>query len=176
VVRLQVQRGRLKPGERGARVYDPSPLLAVDALRVSDAGCFGRSGDSWIVDVHHADHPDTRHRAESPVSLLTTGAYRALRERYGAHVADGIAGENVLVETDLLLTDLSPGPLTIGAAVLETVVVAEPCVEFSRWCAGTPPTVSAREDLNALRRGARGWIGIPVAPAQVALGDVVRLT
>jgi len=174
-VRLQVQRGRLKPGERGSRVYDPAPLLAVDALRVSDAGCLGRSGDSWVVDVHHRQHPDTRHRAEGPVSILTTGAYRALRKRYGAHVADGVAGENVLVDSDLLLTDLTPAPLSIGAATLESVIVAEPCVEFSHWCAGTPPSVSARADLNALRGGARGWLGIPAAPALVAVGDVVRL-
>jgi hypothetical protein len=29
VVRLQVQRSRLKPGPRSTRVYDPAPLLEV---------------------------------------------------------------------------------------------------------------------------------------------------
>ncbi len=175
VVRLQVQRGRLKPGERGARVYDPEPLLAVDALQVTDVGCLGRSGGAWLVDVHHRDHPDTRHRTESPVSLLTTAAYRALRARYGPHLADGVAGENVLVDSDLLLSDLEPAQLTIGAVRLHPVVVAEPCVEFARWCARLEPGDSTRGTLVDLRGGARGWIGIPVEPAVVAMGDIVRL-
>ena len=35
VVRLQLQRSPLKPGPRGLRTYDPSPLLEVDEVEVS---------------------------------------------------------------------------------------------------------------------------------------------
>jgi MOSC domain-containing protein YiiM len=175
VVRLQVQRGRLKPGERGSRVYDPAPLHEVDALHVSAAGCLGRSGDAWLVDVHHAAHPDSRHTPHAPVSLLTTGSYRALRERFGPHLADGVAGENVLVDSDRVLADEVARAFSIGAVLLESVAPAEPCVEFARWCARLGPDASAREDLIALLGGARGWYGVPVAGAVVSLGDVVRL-
>ena len=42
VVRLQVQRSRLKPGQRGARTYDPAPLLEVPALDVGPDGFLRR--------------------------------------------------------------------------------------------------------------------------------------
>ena len=57
VVRLQVQRSRLKPGEKTQRVYDPAPLLEVDELQVTPRGVLGPGG---LLDVHHADHADTR--------------------------------------------------------------------------------------------------------------------
>ena len=150
VVRLQVQRSRLKPGPRGAKAYDPSPLLEVEALEVGPLGCVGLVGDERIVDVHHAEHPDTRNvRGINGLSLLPQSHYPLLQERYGAHLVVGSAGESVLLS----------GPLPAGDLLLETdgeplrlveVQPAPPCVEFSRFCLGLPVGTLGPEVERAL--------------------------
>jgi len=172
VVRLQVQRSRLKPGGRGRRVYDPAPLLEVDELEVGPRGVtglpgVGSDGGERVLDVHHADHPDSRNRRlANGLSVLPRAHYRQLRERYGAHLADGVAGESLLLDT--------PGPLTeddlAGPLLLETVdgpalplsgaAAAPPCVEFSRFVLRLPVGVvddSVRTALVDLDGGARGF-------------------
>lgn len=161
VVRLQVQRSRLKPGQRGARVYDPAPLLEVDALEVGPRGCVGIVGGERVLDVHHADHPDTRNvDLTNGLSLLPRSHYDHLQARYGGHLAVGAAGESVLlelagpwVEGDLLLeTDGEP-------LLLQDVHPAAPCVEFARFCLRLPlgpvgeDVTRALEDLSGGVRG-----------------------
>lgn len=158
VVRLQVQRSRLKPS--GA--YDPSPLLEVDALEVSRAGVVGVTPDGPVLDVHHADHPDTRHRGRNGLSLLPWAHYDDLRSRYGSHLVDGAAGESVLLDTDGPWRDLT-GRLvleTAGGGLLELTdpVAAAPCVEFSRFCLGRSATQEQlRATLDHLDGGTRGF-------------------
>jgi hypothetical protein len=155
VTRLQVQRQPLKPGGRGARVFDPTPVTAVDALEVGPRGCVGLLGQERILDVHHADHPLTRNRdLDNGLSLLTAAALEALHRAYGPHV---VPGESLLIEElppgDLLLeTDAEP-------LLLTQVLPAPPCVEFSRYCLGTvPPSLDGITDaLQALDGGARGF-------------------
>jgi len=157
VVRLQVQRSRLKPGEKPYRVYDPAPLLEVDELVVTPRGVTGPGG---LLDVHHADHPDTRNvKLRNGLSVMTRPRYDALRAAYGAHLVDGIAGESLLLDQG---GDLS-GPL-----VLETEeggldlmgAAAPPCVEFSRFVLGRGLGDSGPEVLAAMAAlddGARGF-------------------
>ena len=167
VVRLQVQRSRLKPGPAASRVYDPAPLLEVEALEVGPRGVVGQTSDGPVLDVHHADHPDSRNRRlANGLSLLPRAHYAALRQRYGAHLVDGVAGESLLLDTD--------GPWTeadlAGGLWLETVdgdllpldgaAAAPPCVEFSRFCLGLPPGPvgpDVRQALVDLDGGARGY-------------------
>ena len=167
VVRLQVQRSRLKPGPAASRVYDPAPLLEVEALEVGPRGVVGQTSDGPVLDVHHADHPDSRNRRlANGLSLLPRAHYAALRQRYGAHLVDGVAGESLLLDTD--------GPWTeadlAGELWLETVdgdllpldgaAAAPPCVEFSRFCLGLPPGPvgpDVRQALVDLDGGARGY-------------------
>jgi hypothetical protein len=166
VVRLQVQRSRLKPGPRSTRVYDPAPLLEVPALELEPRGAVGLVDGQRIVDVHHADHPDSRHRGLNGLSLLPRSHYDRLRARFGDHLLDGIAGESLLLETEHPWTvdDL------VGELVLETAdgelltlgnpVVAAPCLEFTRFCLRREPgrvdeqLTSALEQLDG---GARGF-------------------
>ena len=154
VVRLQVQRSRLKP----AGEYDPSPLLEVSSLEV---GPRGATGDGHL-DVHHADHPDTRNvKLLNGVSVMTTSRYAALRERYGQHLADGVAGESLLVRTDAiedlsgdLVLETEDGPLQV------TSIPAPPCVEFSRFVLGRgsgDTGAEVRAALDDLGGGARGF-------------------
>ncbi len=169
IVRLQVQRSRLKPGPRAARVYDPAPLIEVDALELGPRGAVGQTPDGPVVDVHCADHPDTRNvRLTNGVSVLTQAHYIALRERYGPHLTDGTAGESLLLDgwpdkdaagtappNDLLVETAAGGRL-----LLSGLAPAQPCVEFTRFCLGTDPDDVSDEMRGALAEladGARGY-------------------
>ena len=163
VLRLQVQRSRLKPGRRGARAYDPAPLLEVPELEVGPRGAVGLVGGERVLDVHSADHPDSRWRGGNGLSLLPLAHADALRARYGDHVE---AGESVLLDAgrvlgeddlagELLLETVDGGPLRLSG-----VTAAPPCVEFSRFCLGREPDALDDEVLavlEALGGGARGF-------------------
>ena len=168
VIRLQVQRLPLKPGDRGMRVFDPSPVTEVDALEVGPRGCVGLLGDERILDAHHADHPQTRNRdLDNGLSLLTVEALAALHTAYGAFV---IPGESLLVD------DLPPGDLLLETdgepLLLEQVLPAPPCVEFSRFCLGiAPPSMEGvQETLRALDGGARGFYARVTGTGTVRVG------
>jgi hypothetical protein len=167
VVRLQVQRSRLKPGPAPVRVYDPGPLLEVEALEVGPRGVVGQTTDGPVLDVHHADHPDTRNRRlANGLSLLPRASYAALRARYGPHLVDGVAGESLLLDTDGPWDEADlAGRLLLETAdgdrlELEEVTAAPPCVEFSRFCLGLDPGPvgpDVRQALVDLDGGARGF-------------------
>jgi hypothetical protein len=168
VVRLQVQRSRLKPGPATTRVYDPAPLLEVSALEVGPRGVVG----DGVLDVHHADHADTRNvKLRNGISVMTVSRYRVLRETYGPHLVDGIAGESVLLDTDHL-DDLSGDLLLDELAVVSEP--APPCVEFSRFVLGRgagdvgPEVLST---LTALDDGARGYYLQVTGTATVRAGS-----
>ena len=184
IVRLQVQRSSLKVGEAPRRRYDPAPLLAVPALRLEPTGAIGLPAtDEPVLDVHNSDHPTTRQRQGlNALSVGFTTHYQALRERFGEHLTDGVAGENILVDSDRQWTaaELAPG-LVIATASgervpLARVIVAAPCVEFTRWSLRFPddarPDRTVTTGLQFLDAGQRGFYaaydGVPVT---LALGD-----
>jgi hypothetical protein len=167
VVRLQVQRSPLKPGPRATRVYNPTPLLEVAALEVDPRGVVGQTACGPVLDVHHADHPDTRNRGSNGLSLLPGAHYARLRERFGEHVLDGVAGESLLLEAaaapwtlEDLARDLVLETTDGGLLPLTAPTVAAPCVEFTRFCLQRLPgpddaeLAAALEDLDG---GARGF-------------------
>ncbi len=168
VVRLQVQRSPLKRRPSGSGPYDPQPLLEVPALEVGPTGCTGVTGGpapQRVVDVHSAGHPQSRQvRGVNGLSVLPTAHYAALRERYGSHLVDGVAGENLLLECGpLTVADLS-GTLLLevdeGVLELTDALAAAPCVEFTQYVLGretgdTGPAVLAA--LDELDGGARGF-------------------
>jgi len=109
-----------------------------------------------------------------------------MRNRFGPHLADGIAGENILVNADREFAEeeVTGGIVivgTLGPIALEAVQHAPPCVEFSKFCAGyafeqRADTVIA-ETLQYLNLGMRGFYatlaeGSP-SPVTIALGDTV---
>lgn len=167
VTRLQVQRSRLKPGPRGARAYDPAPLLEVDALEVGPRGVVGRAPAGPVLDVHHADHPDSRNvRLVNGLSLLPRAHYAALRAAYGPHLVDGSAGESLLLDTaGAWSPDALDGPLELevdgGWLALTGGTPAPPCVEFSRFCLDDPAAdadgEAVQQALQVLDGGARGF-------------------
>lgn len=186
IVRLQVQASSLKVGERLHRRYDPMPIRAVPALLLDGRGVIGQvAGGEKIEDVHHQDHPASKNRGGSNgVSLCFTAHYDAMRERFGPHLGDGLAGENILVQTDQLLgeEDLAPG-LVVQTGdgrqiALQRIIVAAPCVEFGRWALGYPddarPDRTVADAVAFLADGMRGYYAGYAGPSStIQVGDRV---
>ena len=177
---MQVQVEPLKQGERGGRWYEPAPITAVAGLRLEPDGVCG-VGDTVLLDVHHRDHPRSRFRGDNGISIGFTAHYAVMRAAFGPHVADGIAGENILVASTRVWTEaeLAGGLLVAtadGVVLLDRVLVAAPCVEFSRFCLGLNP--ADRPDrrvtaaLRALDGGVRGFYA--TASGAALPGPVIR--
>jgi hypothetical protein len=187
VVRLQVQASSLKVGETPRR-YDPTPLRSLTVIEVTTAGVLGlRDEGAPITDVHHERHPSSKNRdGKNGVSLGFTAHYAVMRERFGDHLVDGIAGENVLIATDRPFAEEElAGGLVIegwdgGRLSLRPVMGAAPCVEFARFALRFPerarPDATVTEALRFLQGGRRGFYATCAGePAVVALGDRVLL-
>jgi hypothetical protein len=184
---IQLQRSSLKQGQRPNRYYDPAPLLLVERLRLESGGVSGMSAEGEpIIDVHHAGHPETKQvQGKNGISISFTSHYRAMRDRYGAHLTDGIAGENILVESDQIWSlDQLGEQLAIQRAdgqqvLLSALIVAAPCVEFSRFAHLSADPLTAdqlRTTLQFLDGGMRGFyarLGDGQAEAEICAGDRV---
>lgn len=182
---VQVQRESLKVDADGRQDYNPAPLLVVPALRLSAEGAHGVDEDgALIVDVHHVRHPRSRNRGDNFLSMGFTGHYATLRARFGDHLTDGVAGENVIVRADGVLTPAQLG----GGLVIETqagarvtlgaVLPIPPCEPFSRYAAGrvlSAPEMKAT--LQFLGDGMRGFYMRPAMSGAEAIliqaGDTV---
>lgn len=183
VVRLQLQRSPLKPGPRGQRVYDPAPLLEVEALQLGPRGVVGPEG---TLDVHHADHPQTRNvrGGVNGISVLPRAHYAALRAHFGPHAVDGCAGESLLLDTDCPLTEADlAGTLLLDTVDGEPLVLggaqpAPPCVEFSRWLlqrdVDTPVDDVLQDAMAFLGAGRRGFYLTAEGAGRVVAGARLR--
>jgi hypothetical protein len=187
VVRLQVQRSSLKAGDRPRRWYDPTPILAVPVLTLDANGVTGWTDDGTMVpDVHNATYPTSKFRGENGISVGFTSHYVAMRARFGAHLTDGIAGENILIETDRTFREEEfarglriEGVDDTGVDLAE-ILSAEPCAEFSRFSLRydieTPSGRIVADALNFLREGTRGFYAeITGNEGRVRIGDQVYL-
>ncbi|MDQ3693421.1 MAG: hypothetical protein M3464_07320 [Chloroflexota bacterium] len=184
IVLLQVQVSSLKVGEAPRKRYDPRPILSVPALELEPDGAIGLPADgSRVVDVHNLRHAATKQRRGlNGLSIGFTSHYAEMRERFGEAVPNGMAGENILVATDRHWTEeeLAPG-LTIETKAgrrlaLERVMVAVPCVEFTRWAMRFPedarPDRTVTEGVRFLDHGRRGYYAAYEGePATIAVGD-----
>ena len=185
IVRLQIQRSSLKTGEKPRRSYDPAPLLAVDRVAVGPDGVLGESADgAWLVDVHHRAHPWTKNPdGVHGVSLGFTSHYGLMRERFGARITLGCAGENIIVETTgrIAVEDLDTGVALLAPdgreiARLEVLQVAHPCRPFTGWAlGGTVEADVLKEQLQFLDGGTRGYYCRGVGTGIVSIGDRVAL-
>ncbi len=166
ITQVQIQRSSLKAGERPQQYYDPSPLLVVSRLLLTRRGAIGIAFDGErIIDVHHSDHPVSRNRGENDISLGFTSHYQAMRAKFGPHLFDGIAGENILVEAEGREYQLEE--LTGGVAIqdatgqflyLKELEVAAPCVPFSQFAARDILSKQRlKETLQFLHYGRRGF-------------------
>lgn len=184
----QVQRSVLVVENGSESYYDPTPLVVVEYLLLSPQGVSGiTAGGSQVMDIHHEHHPNSHnHKGMNGLSFGFTSHYQAMRNKLGEHLVDGIAGENIVVEskTSHSLSDLG-GRLAIQIqqtrqfVYLAGLKVATPCVEFSLFAAnhGMPlPAAKLKETLQFLNGGTRGFYArmedVPTA-AKVQAGDRV---
>jgi hypothetical protein len=165
---VQIQRDRLKQGEKPNRVYRPDPLLHVAKLLLTRDGITGiTAAGATLLDVHNIKHPRSRNRVENSISLGFRQHYAEMRQRFGEHMQDGIGGENILI-------DIAPGidvqPEMLPERVylhsvaddnlieLKGVMPAPPCAEFSRFSANRPlEALELKETLQFLDGGRRGY-------------------
>jgi hypothetical protein len=183
ITRLQIQRGSLKRGDKPTRVYDPTPLLSVPVLNVTPDGAFGGTADgSWIVDVHHRNHPHTKNEdGLHGISLGFTAHYDAMREHFGDKIAVGCAGENIIATSEQRFSyeDLADGVAILSPAGQERIrlrilQVAHPCRPFTGWAIGkTVEPEELKQHLQFLDNGMRGFYCVGEGVGTVALGDQV---
>lgn len=183
IVRLQVQTAHLKRGESPRRWYDPAPITVVPRLEIDASGVRGVLDDGTILeDVHNESHAISRYRGDNGVSIGFTSHYRAMRDRFGDHLIDGIAGENILIECDdrHSVSSLAPHLVVVtdqGPVRIDSVTVAAPCVEFSKFSLGyandQKPDRSVTEALRFLHQGMRGFYATARAASVIRTGDAV---
>jgi hypothetical protein len=181
IIRLQIQRSRLKLGEKPNQYYDPSALVAVDELRLTPKGAFAIVNGETILDVHHTDHPHTRNNdGVNDLSIGFTSHYEAMRARYGDHLFNGCAGENILVAMDsrVDLTRIQNG-LIIGDAAfavrLNDLRVALPCAPFSKFASKSSDPQAVKGALQFLDHGMRGFYCVVNQEATIKVGDEVAV-
>lgn len=187
IVRLQIQTDALKTGVKPFERYDPSALLAVAALTLSDAGAEAPGPDgARLLDVHHRDHPASRQLpGTNALSVGVTAHYAAIQHRFGADVQLGCAGENVIIDCGqpLAWDQAARGLWIVGPggarpARLSVLSVAAPCRPFTRYLmqaeAGTEPA-DLKDNLQFLGAGRRGFYAALSGdgPVTVRLGDLV---
>ncbi len=189
VVRLQVQRASLKVnlhiGDRNDRQYDPAPLLSVKRMDVDSNGVTGiLPSNARVIDVHNPLHIDSKSTASrNDVSVGFTSHYDAMRRRFGPHLVDGIAGENIIVECDELfdqgtlgarLSVVSNGKASVR---LDRPRAAEPCEPFSTWALRDPSLKPADpvigQTLKFLRNGMRGYYTSCKIAGTIQIGDEI---
>ncbi len=184
IVLLQVQRGALKVGEKGAKRYHTDPIIGVPRLRVTRDGAVGLAADGDILDAHHRDHP--LHKNDDGVHGLSVGFtahYGVMQQRFGPHLTLGAAGENLVVETArrIALADVEHGLVVLDAAGAEkgrltAIEIAHPCKAFTGFALRheTVPPDAFKQSLQFLDGGLRGfyctWAD---APAVLERGDVL---
>src|SRR6266699_5640638 len=133
-----------------------------------------------MVDVHHRAHPETKNEdGVHGVSLGFTSHYGLMRERFGARITLGCAGENIIVETTgrIAVEDLDAGVALLAPdgrelARLEVLQVAHPCRPFTGWAlGGTVEAQVLKEHLQFLDDGMRGFYCRATGNGIVAAGD-----
>lgn len=183
IVRLQIQRSTLKTGVKPDRTYSPAPLLPVERLWVTPAGVLGSGPDgSWLVDVHHRDHPASRNEnGGNGVSVGFTAHYDRMRERFGKGITLGCAGENLIAQAPGVLSydDLRHGLAVRGPdgaerLRLRVLEVAKPCRPFTGWALGRQVEPDVLKDgLRFLDGGMRGFYCVAEGTGEIVIGDVL---
>ncbi|MBW8011536.1 MAG: hypothetical protein FVQ83_09910 [Chloroflexi bacterium] len=150
--------------------YDPSRRVEVDRLRITPLGIEATTLEAeHVLDIHHIDHPDKAYDDDDLVCIGFTSHYAAMRARFGEHMVDGIAGENIIIDVEeevwpedlgqrIGIENADSGQL----ALLDMVSFAAPCQEFSHFAAQSQseplPVDKLKAILQFLGNGRRGFL------------------
>ena len=168
--------------------YDVTRRVEVEKLMITPQGIEAalETGEH-VLDIHHIQHPDKAYDNDDLVSIGFTSHYRAMRERYGEHMVDGAAGENIIIECDREIWSEDLGKQIVfensgtgQRTILDFVKFAAPCEEFSHFVAKSQhqrlPANELKATLQFLNNGRRGFLLI-LSPGQedavVQVGDKV---
>jgi len=184
IVRLQLQRQSLTIGTGPTRHFDPAALLVVDELFLTSGGaCAAAPDGSCVVDVHHAAHPFSRNRGENSLCVGFSCHYDAMRAHFGETFAFGCAAENIIVDGPaprVTLADVAAGIVIEtdqGPATLTSVMVATPCMPFSKYALRDPDASpeAIKSALQFIDHGVRGFYCGFAGPktATIRLGAMV---
>ena len=150
--------------------YDESRRVEVDRLEINSKGIEATTlAGEHVLDIHHLDHPDKEYDDDDLVCIGFTSHYQAMRTRFGDHMVDGIAGENIIIEypDEIWLDDLGDqigieNQETGQLLILDQVQVAAPCEEFSHFAAQSQdeklPAAELKGILKFLNNGRRGFL------------------
>lgn len=188
VVRVQAQREPLKigkiEGDNDYRTYRTEPILTMARLQLTPDGVIGiKDSGETIIDAHNIKHPQTRNTGRNFISFGFTHHYVMMRDRFGAHLEDGVAGENIIIEAeDKTGVFVPPSRIGIQSAatgetlILNDVMAAPPCLPFTYFCAQARiGGKDVKEALQFLDHGTRGYYAhVPEGfHGEVAPGDVI---
>ncbi len=167
---VQVQPSGLIIETPSGYYYDASRRLEVDSLEITPLGIEATTPNGeHVLDIHHMNHPDKAYDNDDLISIGFTAHYEAMRARFGEHMVDGIAGENIIIEyeAEVWSEDLGKG-ITIEnqdtrhRAALGLISFAAPCREFCLFAAQSQherlPADKLKDTLQFLGKGRRGFL------------------
>ena len=122
-----------------------------------------------LLDIHHADHPETHNNGKNAISIGFTSHYSRMRAKFGDHMQNGAAGENIIIEYDqeVWLPDLGQkvefrNPESGQVVSLDVIKFAAPCDAFSHFAADSQderlPAEELKSVLQFLGKGRRGFL------------------
>lgn len=150
--------------------YDASRRVVVDRLKITQLGIEATTPDGEnVLDIHHINHPDKAYDDDNLVCIGFTSHYDAMRARFGDHMVDGSAGENIVIdfEEEVWPEDIGSqigieNADTGEMALLDMVSFAAPCKEFSHFAAQSQhkklPADELKSILQFLGNGRRGYL------------------
>ena len=168
--------------------YDATRRVEVEKLIITSLGIEATTASGeHVLDIHHINHPGKKYDDDDLVCIGFTSHYQAMRERFGEHMVDGAAGENIIIEynREVWIDDLGKQIAIENAETgekifLDVLSFAAPCEEFSHFVANSQheklPAAELKAALQFLNNGRRGFLlvlsdGQEVATVQV--GDRV---
>lgn len=170
VIITQVQPSGLIYETGDGEIYDPTRRVEVVRLQITNGGVEGVTGQGErLLDIHHAHHPDSHNNGRNAVSIGFTSHYESMQARFGPHLEDGTAGENIIIQADqeFRLPDLSrqiefQDPGAEISVSFEVLNFAAPCEEFSHFAANSQgkrlPAEELKSVLQFLGEGRRGFL------------------
>ena len=166
---VQIQPNGLIVETPSGDLYDATRLVEVDRLLITPLGIEAvlPTGEP-VLDIHHINHPDKAYK-DDLISIGFTSHYAAMRERFGEHMQDGTAGENIIIESDreIWLDDLGQQVVIENAqtgqqTLLDFLRIATPCTDFSHFAANSQhqrlPAAELKNTLQFLNHGRRGFL------------------
>ncbi|MGB7115651.1 MAG: hypothetical protein WBD56_05870 [Anaerolineales bacterium] len=185
---VQVQPSGLIIETPSGSFYDASRRVEVESLCITSRGIEATTPEGeHVLDIHHIDHPDKAYDNNDLVCIGFTSHYEGMRTRFGDHMVDGTAGENIIIEyeqevwpEDLGQQITFENTNTGHRALLDVVSFAPPCEEFSRFAANSQherlPAEKLKATLQFLGNGRRGYLLVlsdNQEPVTVRSGDRV---